>query len=129
VVYIWGGVYSGSIRTLETVLGVNVNKDFNINGEYTLNRVVFPEGRVITNELAMYLNYAFTTKINFSLFSQYNDLDEVMIYNFRLHWIPKVGSDFYFVYNMGYEGNIKQIEILKPQTTDAAMKLVYRFVF
>jgi len=129
VVYNWGGFYTGSIRTLETVLGVNVNKHFNINGEYTLNRVVFPEGRVITNELAMYLNYAFTTKINFSLFSQYNDLDEVMIYNFRLHWIPKVGSDFYFVYNMGYEGNIKQIEILKPQTTDAAMKLVYRFVF
>ncbi len=129
VVYNWGGFYTGSIRTLESVLGVNVNKHFNINGEYTLNRVVFPEGKITTNEIAMYLNYAFTTKINFSLFSQYNDLDEVMIYNFRLHWIPKVGSDFYFVYNMGYEGNIKQIEILKPQTTDAAMKLVYRFVF
>ena len=127
--YNWGGFYTGSIRTLETVLGVNVNKHFNINGEYTLNRVVFPEGNVTTNEIAMYLNYAFTTKLNFSLFSQYNDLDEVMIYNFRLHWIPKVGSDFYFVYNMGYEGSIKQIEILKPQTTDAAMKLVYRFVF
>ena len=129
LVYNWGGFYTGSIRTLETVLGVNVNKHFNINGEYTLNRVVFPEGNVTTNEIAMYLNYAFTTKINLSLFSQYNDLDEVMIYNFRLHWIPKVGSDFYFVYNMGYEGNIKQIEVLKPQTTDAAMKLVYRFVF
>lgn len=129
LLYNWGGFYTGSKRTLETVLGVNINKHFNIYGEYTLNRVVFPNGRVITNELAMYLNYAFTTKINLSLFSQYNDLDEVMIYNFRLHWIPKVGSDFYFVYNMGYEGNFKQIELLKPQTTDAAMKLVYRFVF
>ncbi len=129
ILYNWGGFYTGSIRTFESVLGVNVNKHLNINGEYSLNRVVFPDGKVTTNEIAMYLNYAFTTKINLSLFSQYNDLDEVMIYNFRVHWIPKVGSDFYFVYNMGYEGNMKQIEILKPQTTDAAMKLVYRFIF
>ncbi len=75
------------------------------------------------------MNYAFTTKLNFSLFTQYNDLDEIMMYNFRLHWIPKVGSDFYFVYNIGYEEQIKQIDYLKPQTTDAAVKLVYRFVF
>jgi hypothetical protein len=129
LLYNWGGFYTGSIRTFKAILGVNVNKHINIIAAYTLNRVGFSEGDVITNEVAMYLNYAFTTKLNLSLFSQYNDLDEVMIYNLRLHWIPKVGSDFYFVYNMGYKGNIKQIEILKPQTTDAAMKLVYRFVF
>ena len=54
---------------------------------------------------------------------------EVMLYNVRLHWIPKVGSDFYFVYNIGYDEPIKQIDYLKPQRTDAVMKLVYRFVF
>jgi hypothetical protein len=127
--YNWGDFYTGKIKTIESELGVNVNKHLNFNGSYTLNLVDFTEGSITTNEVAIYMNYAFTTKLNFSLFTQYNDLDEIMIYNFRLHWIPKVGSDFYFVYNIGYEEQIKQIDYLKPQTTDAAVKLVYRFVF
>jgi len=127
--YNWGDFYTGKIKTFESVLGLNVNKHLNLNGAYTLNLLDFPEESITTNELALYLNYAFNTKLNLSLFTQYNDLDEVMIYNFRLHWIPKVGSDFYFVYNIGYEDQIKQIDFLKPQTTDAALKLVYRFVF
>ena len=129
LLYNWGGFYTGEIQTFETVLGVNINKHININSEYTLNQVDLPEGSITTNEVAMYVNYAFTTKLNFSLFSQYNDLNEVMLYNFRLHWIPKVGSDLYVVYNIGYIDPIKQIDYLKPQTTDAAVKLVYRFVF
>ena len=129
IFYNWGGFYNGRIKTFESELGVNVNKHLNFNGGYSLNIVNFSQGEVITNELSLYLNYAFTTKINFSLFSQYNDLDQVMLYNFRLHWIPKVGSDLYVVYNIGYEERIKEIDYLKPQTTDAAVKLVYRFVF
>ena len=127
--YNWGGFYTGEIKTFESEMGVNVNKHLNFNASYTLNYVDFPEGDITTNELALYMNYAFTTKLNFSLFGQYNDLDELMIYNFRLHWIPKVGSDFYFVYNIGYEEQIKQIDYLKPQAASAAVKLVYRFVF
>ena len=125
----WGDFYTGKIKTLESELGVNVNKHFNLSGSYTLNVVDFPDGSITTNEIAFYLNYAFTTKLNISLFSQYNDLDELMLYNFRLHWIPQVGSDFYFVYNLGYEEQISQIDYLKPETTGAVVKLVYRFVF
>jgi hypothetical protein len=127
--YNWGDFYTGKIKTFESELGVNVNMHLNFNASYTLNVVDFAEKSITTNELAFYLNYAFTTKLNISLFTQYNDLDELMIYNIRLHWIPKVGSDFYFVYNIGYEEQFKQIDYLKPQTTDAAIKLVYRFVF
>lgn len=129
LLYNWGGFYTGKIKTFELELGLNINKHLNINGEYLINFVSLPEGDVVTNEVSLYLNYAFSTKLNLSLFSQYNDLDQVMMYNFRLHWIPKVGSDFYLVYNIGYEDRIKEIEYLKPQTTDAAVKLVYRFVF
>ncbi len=127
--YNWGDFYTGKIQTFEATLGININKHTNINGAYTLNRLEFPDGLLTTNEVALYFNYAFTTKLNFSLFSQYNDLDQVMLYNIRLHWIPKIGSDLYAVYNIGYIEPIKQVEYLKPQTTDAAVKLVYRFVF
>ncbi len=127
--YRWGQFYTGTIRTFDSEVGLNINKHFNINGSYTYNWVNMKEGNVITNEVALYLNYAFSTKIDLSLFSQYNDLDEFMLYNIRLHWIPEVGSDFYFVYNFGYDEPIKQIDYLKPHRTDAVMKLVYRFVF
>ena len=129
LLYNWGDFYTGYIKTFESELGVNINKHFNINGAYTFNILNMPDGEITTNEVAMYLNYAFTTKLNLSLFGQYNDLDQVMIYNFRFHWIPKVGSDVYFVYNIGYEEQVKQIDFLKPQVTDAALKVIYRFVF
>ena len=63
------------------------------------------------------------------LFGQYNSLDEIMIYNIRLHWIPKIGSDLYFVYNIGYDEPLKQIEFLKPKTMSAIAKLTYRITF
>ncbi len=129
VVYHWGDFYTGYKRTLEANLGVNINKHLNIKTEYTFNSVFLPGVKLLTHEVAMYLNYAFTTKLNLSLFSQYNDLDEVMLYNFRLHWIPKVGSDFYVVLNTGYDKPVKEIDYLKPQRTDAVVKLVYRFLF
>ncbi len=129
LLYNWGDFYTGKVQTFEGDIGLNINSHFNVNGSYTRNLLDLPEGKIITNELASYLNYAFTTKLNFTFFAQFNDLDEVMIYNIRLHWIPRIGSDFYFVYNIGYEDSIKEIEYFKPQTTDAVMKLVYRIAF
>jgi hypothetical protein len=129
LLYNWGDFYTGKKQTFESRVGININKHLNLSLNYTINFVSLPEADITTNELTFYLDYALNPKLNFSLFSQYNDLDEIMIYNIRLHWIPKVGSDLYVVYNIGYEEPIKQIEYLKPQTTDAVVKLVYRFVF
>jgi hypothetical protein len=127
--YQQGGFYTGHIQTFEGSLGLNINKHININGNYSWNDVQLPQGQVITHEIASYINYAVTTKLNFSFFGQYNSLDEIMIYNLRLHWIPKIGSDLYFVYNLGYEEPIKQIDYLKPQTTGAVVKFIYRITF
>jgi hypothetical protein len=129
LLYKFGGFYGGDIKTFEGELGVNISKHFNLNGSYTWNLVELPDGDITTHEVAAYLNYAFTTRLNFSLFGQYNNLDEVMIYNIRLHWIPKIGSDFYFVYNIGYDETVKQIEVLKPAMTSAVAKLIYRITF
>jgi len=40
--YNWGDFYTGKIKTFEGVVGLNVNKHLNLNGEYTLNVVDFP---------------------------------------------------------------------------------------
>jgi hypothetical protein len=83
---------------------------------------------VVTNELAQYFSYAFTTKLDLSIFAQWNSLDDLLFGNFRLHWIPKIGTDLYFVYNRGYE-QIKQIDLLKPNVSSGVAKFIWRFVF
>jgi hypothetical protein len=129
LLYNFGDFYTGNIKTFETEVGLNYNRHLNFNVSYSQNTVDLPEGKVITNEIDSYVNYSFTTKLNFSLFGQYNSLDEVMLYNTRLHWIPKVGSDFYVAYNIGYNQPIKKINYLKPETNSAVAKLIYRITF
>ncbi len=129
LLYNFGDFYGGTKNTLESSVGINLNKHLNLSEEYTYNHVVLPQGTVITHEVASYLNLAFNTKLNLSLFAQYNSLEDMMLYNFRLHWIPKIGSDFYLVYNIGYNEPVHQIEYMKPSVTAAVAKIVYRFTF
>ncbi|NOZ35698.1 MAG: carbohydrate binding family 9 domain-containing protein [Chlorobi bacterium] len=127
--YNWGNFYTGNINTFEGEVGFNISKHFNINTNYTFNKVHLPQGDVSTHEVASYINYAFNTRLNISFFGQWNSLENVMLYNFRLHWIPKIGSDIYLVFNTNYDEPIKQIEILKPETSAGILKLVWRFTF
>ncbi len=132
----WGGIeykfgdfYTGKLSSLSLSAGWNINKHLNLSLDYQHNDVLLPQGKVTTNEIAFYSNYAFHTRLNTSLFAQYNDLDGVMSYNFRLHWIPVIGSDLFFVYNLGYDKPIRQVEWLRPHNNDTALKLIWRFVF
>lgn len=127
--YNWGGFYTGKIRIFQGETGINFSKHFNFSTTYTFNNVILPQGSVNTNEIATYINYAFTTKFNISFFGQWNSLDDVLLFNFRLHWLPKIGSDIYLVYNTNYDEPIKQVEFLKPQTSAGIVKLVWRFTF
>ncbi len=127
--YNWGDFYTGKIKTFESETGININKHFNINANYILNVVSLPEGDITTHELANYINYAFNTKLNITFFGQWNSLEDVLLFNFRLHWIPVVGSDIYLVYNTNYNEPVKQVELLKPETSAGILKLVWRFTF
>ena len=124
----WGGFYTGHISALEASLGINVNKHLNLRTNYTINKVKLPQGKVTTNELAEYVDYAFTPRFDVATFVQWNSLDDLLLGNFRLHWIPNIGSDLYVVYNRGYE-NLKAFDFMRPQTSAGAAKLVWRFTF
>jgi hypothetical protein len=126
--YNWGTFYTGRIKKLEAKLGINAGTHLYFETVYANNYVILSQGNINTNELAQFINYAFTTKLDLSLFVQWNSLDEVLFGNFRLHWIPKIGTDFYFVYNRGYE-QIKQVDFLKPDISSGIAKLVWRFTF
>ncbi len=127
--FMWGGFYTGKIQNYELELGFNVNKHLNLKSSYTYNFVDLPSTSIKTHELATNVNYAFSPRLNLALFSQYNSLDELLFFNFRLHWIPKVGSDLYFVYNHELDEIKRQLNLLKPTISSGAIKVVWRFTF
>jgi len=126
--YNWGEFYSGKIKTVEGSLGVNVSKHFNFQTDYSYNQIKTPDGNLITNELAEYLNFAFTPRLDVSMFVQWNSLDDLLYGNFRLHWIPNIGSDLYVVYNRGYS-QLDNLKFNHPDISSGAAKLVWRFTF
>jgi hypothetical protein len=126
--YNYGKFYTGKIKTFSSSIGLNLSKHFNLNTNYTYNRVSLPNANVATNELAQYINYAFTTKLDMSLFVQWNSLDDILFGNFRLHWIPNIGSDLYVVYNWGYN-KLDNLKLGEPDISSGVAKLVWRFTF
>jgi Domain of unknown function (DUF5916) len=128
MVYGWGGFYTGKIKILETSAGINLGNHLNLRTDYFLNTIRLPQGKLTSHELAEYINYAFTTRLDISVFTQWNSLDDLLQGNFRLHWIPNIGSDLYVVYNRGYD-NLKQFDFMRPKSSTGAAKLVWRFTF
>lgn len=124
----WGNFYTGKKNTYESSLGININKYINLRTDYTLNIIRLAQGDLTTHELAQYVRVALNPKLDFTLFTQWNSLDDLLLGNFRLHWIPKIGSDMYVVYNRGYV-NLNAFDFRKPETTSGAIKLVWRITF
>ena len=126
--YAWGDFYNGKINTLETSMGININKHFNLRTDYIYNDIRLPNGAVTTHELAQYFNVAINPRLNLAMFIQWNSLDDLLFGNFRLHWIPNVGSDLYVVYNRGYN-RLDDLKFNHPDISSGAAKLVWRFTF
>ncbi|HKC36094.1 MAG TPA: DUF5916 domain-containing protein [Chitinophagaceae bacterium] len=128
LIYGWGEFYTGKINTFEGVLGINADKHLNFQTSYTYNRIKTPLGNLTTNELAEFVNYAFNPRLDISGFIQWNSLDDLLSGNFRLHWIPNIGSDLYIVYNRGYN-KLDHLTFKQPDISSGAAKLVWRFTF
>lgn len=128
VSYNWGTLYGGNINTFSALAGININKHLNFTEQIEINHI---RKNSITDKIQLFvskMSYAFTTKLDLSLLAQYNSEEDQLLTNFRVHWIPKIGTDFYFVWNNGYDP-VKQADYLKPTVNNGAAKLVWRFTF
>ena len=128
LVYRWGKFYTGRIKSFEGVLGINADKHLNFQTSYINNYIRTPQGNLSTNELAEFINYAFNPRLDIAVFVQWNSFDDLLFGNFRLHWIPNIGSDLYVVYNRGYS-KLDQLTLKQPDISSGAAKLVWRFTF
>jgi len=128
ILYNKGTFYNGNIEKTAILFGLNINKHFNLTQQYENNLIEIDTKIDNIQQFISTLSYAFNTKFNISLLSQYNSEEDQLLSNFRIHWIPNIGSDFYFVWNNGYTP-IKQADFLRPTINNGATKLIWRFTF
>ncbi|HDL19625.1 MAG TPA: hypothetical protein ENH29_11275 [Bacteroidetes bacterium] len=120
----WGDYYTGRRTELEIQAKVKVNKHFNLRTDYSYNRLRFPQGDFATHEIGGRAEYAFTTKLYSSFFGQWNNEDDKILFNFRVNWIPVIGSDFYLAVNQLYDTGDGGFKL---ENTTILSKLIWRF--
>ncbi|MFC1651291.1 DUF5916 domain-containing protein [Candidatus Latescibacterota bacterium] len=99
--YKFGKFYNGARNSH----GYNAECIFKTNSFYSLSGTInindlYSFGHSFeTKELGSRLTLDFSTRLFTTTFIQWNNETEEMNMNFRLHYIPKIGSDIYVVYN------------------------------
>jgi len=118
-----GEFYTGNRQRYELYTYLNFNKHLNIGFDWQRNYVQLPEESFSTDEIGGRIDYAFNPKLQTSLFTQWNNEDNNVLMNFRINWIPKIGTFFYFVINQEYDTN----NSIKLVRTTIIGKLIWRF--
>ncbi|MCB9211090.1 MAG: carbohydrate binding family 9 domain-containing protein [Ignavibacteriales bacterium] len=120
--YRWGDFYNGKRDVMSLELVGKINKHLQIAADYTRNYITLPDGNFTTHEIASRINYNFSTMLSTSIFVQWNNEVNEINFNFRLHWIPSLGSEVYLVYNELLDSKKRS---LKPEVMVIQLKGVY----
>ena len=118
-----GEFYTGRRQEYEFYAHFNFNKHLNIGIDWQRNNIQLPEKSFTTDELGGRIDYAFNPKLNTSVFGQWNSEDKNVFLNYRINWIPKIGSFFYFVINQ----ELSTTDGIKLERTTVIGKLIWRF--
>ena len=94
-----GDFYNGTRENLSTALTLKANMHYSISADMRYNNITVDGTKLITREYGSRLIVNFTSRISANTFLQYNNETEKVNMNFRFHYIPKIGSDIYIVYN------------------------------
>ncbi len=97
----YGGFYDGTQINWTFAPRVNLSKSLQLQGSYQINRIEFKDRDMSTtlHNVGFKALYMLDTKWSFNLYTQYQSKLDNMSTNFRVHYNPKEGSDFYIVFN------------------------------
>ncbi len=127
-----GGYYSGDRQTYRASVNLQVGKTLLFEPNYTHNRVSLP-GRPLysSNVLNFRVSHSFSPDFYLKGFVQYNDDRNTANFNFLWWYHYKPGSDFYVVYNQGWDTDLPLTsrELLdqshRVRTRSLAVKMTY----
>ena len=108
IFYNYGDFYTGKRKEIVFEGRMKISKSFSVNLNYQYNDIALGNGKFRTYEPALWVNFNPTTNLFASAFLQYNNEDNEVIANIRLHFIPRAKSHIYLVYSeiLGTEDNL-----------------------
>ena len=118
-----GEFYTGHRQEYELYTYFNFNKHLNLSFNWQRNYLQLPQKSFTTDEIGGRIDYAFNPKLQTCLFTQWNNEDKNILVNYRINWIPKIGSYFYFVINQEFSAD----NSIKLKRTTIIGKIIWRF--
>lgn len=122
----WGQFFNGTANRLETGLNWRASKFLNLTTLYGYNHVELPTGMFTTNLVSIRAQYALNPNAFGSVFGQWNSAQDIFNFNFRLRYIPKIGTDFYLILNR--QVSTAPGALTSDDRTTVLGKLIWRFV-
>lgn len=122
----FGGFYSGDLRSFRGSLNFVLGRTLLFEPNYTRNHILLPgRPRYVTNTLNTRVSYSLSPDIFFKTFFQYNDERRTATVNVLFWYVYRPGSDFYVVYNNGWETDVPGPREVRVRNRSLAVKLTY----
>ena len=121
-----GDYYSGARQTARMAVNFLVGRTLLFEPNYTRNRVTLP-GRApfASNVLNIRVSQSFSPELFLKTFAQYNDERKSASFQFLLWYIYRPGSDFYVVYNQGWDTDLPSGPAARVRGRSLAVKMTY----
>jgi hypothetical protein len=121
-----GGYYAGDRQSYRVELSFVPKDTLLFENVYTRNRIELPwAAPYITNVLSSRVSYSFSPDLFVKSFVQYNDATDTASLNLLLWYIYRPGSDFYIVYNEGFDTDDPGGRALRTRGRSLAVKVTY----
>ncbi|MCP5104116.1 MAG: hypothetical protein GY950_12090, partial [bacterium] len=95
----WGDFFNGKGTEYKAGFTWRINKHIAVSTDFERNSISLPVGAFTVNEFGGRLSFALTSRLFGSIFAQWNDEDNQVLFNFRMNWIPKAGADLFLIIN------------------------------
>jgi hypothetical protein len=121
----WGEFYDGTSTEWEAGLAWKPGKHFSASADYARTDIRLAAGAFAIDEVVARMNLSLSPRLYGSVFGQWNNDDDEILFNFRVTWIPKPGAYLYFVLNQF--GDTLDPRRWRMNTTVAMLKFVWYF--
>lgn len=121
----WGGFFTGRSVESQYSLRWRASKHIDLSADYNKNWITLPQSAFDTDLIGTRLKYAVNPDLFGSVYTQWNDRDELANMNFRLRWIPKIGTNFFLIVNQNWDTSYPD---LRSERTTVLGKVIWRFV-
>ena len=122
----WGQFYDGSSTEWEAQLTWKLNRHFSTSFAYQRTDITLAAGSFAIDEVVGRMNFSINPKLFGSVFAQWNNDDDEVLFNFRVTWIPKPGASLYFVINQ-FGDTLNPHQRIRINKTVALIKFVWYF--